>query len=136
MSNYLLADLLSALKNHINSDIGVSFKFPFSGFCVNVLSVLKSSGYIANYEVMDAENNKKYLVVYPLFNPRSLKNMFSAYKLISKPGVRRYINFRDLKNQVLVGRTRIFILSTSKGVLSSEEAIKMNVGGELLCVIL
>jgi small subunit ribosomal protein S8 len=52
---------------------------------------------------------------------------------MSKPGLRRYVNVREIP-QVL-GGLGISILSTSKGVMVDSEARKQKVGGELLCTV-
>lgn len=46
-------------------------------------------------------------------------------KLISKPGKRIYTSYKDL-----VGAT--YIVRTSQGVISSQTALKLKLGGELL----
>jgi small subunit ribosomal protein S8 len=52
---------------------------------------------------------------------------------VSKGGLRKYVGWRDLK-PVLRGRG-IGIISTSKGIMSVEEAMDNKVGGEYICKI-
>nr|AYQ95337.1 ribosomal protein S8 [Uronema sp. CCAP 334/1] len=54
-------------------------------------------------------------------------------KRISKPGLRIYVNQKELP-RVLAG-TGIYILSTSKGILTDREARVRGIGGEVLCSI-
>jgi len=54
-------------------------------------------------------------------------------KRISKPGLRIYVNQKELP-RVLAG-TGIYILSTSKGILTDREARFRGIGGEVLCSI-
>jgi small subunit ribosomal protein S8 len=54
-------------------------------------------------------------------------------KRISKPGRRVYSRARDL-TPVLNG-LGIFVISTSRGVLSDREARQRNLGGEVLCEV-
>nr|YP_009773708.1 ribosomal protein S8 [Uronema confervicola]QIZ74167.1 ribosomal protein S8 [Uronema confervicola] len=54
-------------------------------------------------------------------------------KRISKPGLRIYVNQKELP-RVLAG-TGIYILSTSKGILTDREARFRGIGGEILCSI-
>ena len=57
----------------------------------------------------------------------------TGIRRVSKPGLRRYVNVREIP-QVL-GGMGISILSTSKGVMVDSEARKQKVGGELLCTV-
>ena len=50
-------------------------------------------------------------------------------KLVSKPGQRRYMGVEDLAK---IKNPSIFFISTPKGVISSREAIKNRVGGEVI----
>lgn len=54
-------------------------------------------------------------------------------KRISKPGLRIYVNHKELP-RVLAG-TGIYILSTSKGILTDREARFRGIGGEVLCSV-
>jgi small subunit ribosomal protein S8 len=50
--------------------------------------------------------------------------------LVSKPGKRIYVGYRDLKDFNHGFKT--YILRTSKGIITSQTAIKLKIGGELL----
>lgn len=54
-------------------------------------------------------------------------------KLVSKPGLRIYQNVRELENKK---GPSVYIVTTNKGILSHMEAIKKNLGGEVIAEIL
>jgi len=54
-------------------------------------------------------------------------------KRISKPGRRVYIGAEDLRP--VLNNVGIWILSTSKGIITNKAAKKLNVGGEVVCEI-
>lgn len=54
-------------------------------------------------------------------------------KLVSKPGLRIYMGVEELEK---IKKPSILILSTSKGVVSSREALKMRLGGEVIVEVL
>ena len=54
-------------------------------------------------------------------------------KRVSKPGLRVYVN-KESVPKVLIGMG-IAILTTSRGVVTDEEARNLGVGGEVLCEI-
>ncbi len=52
---------------------------------------------------------------------------------VSKPGCRIYSNVKDLPR--IYGGLGIYVLSTSKGVMSDNDARAANVGGEVICSV-
>lgn len=65
----------------------------------------------------------------------SLQNIKSKkfLKLISKPGKRVYISYKNIKD--FNHGHKLYLLRTSKGIISSQTAIKYKIGGELLLKI-
>ena len=57
----------------------------------------------------------------------------TGVKRISKPGQRRYASSQEIK-RVRNGQG-IAVISTSKGLMTDQDARKENVGGEILCEI-
>jgi len=55
-------------------------------------------------------------------------------KLVSKPGLRHYIDMSKLTGRRRRNASKL-ILSTPKGVLSSDEAVAKNVGGEVIAEV-
>ena len=106
-----------------------SIDLPASNFRLKILEVLKQEGYISNYILEKKEKNKKNLKVdlkYYEGNP-----VIKEIKRISKPGRRIYSKANSIpKIQNGLG---VAILSTSKGVMSDNEARKNNLGGEIIC---
>ena len=49
----------------------------------------------------------------------------------SKPGLRKYVSYKDIKPYK--GGLGIRILSTSKGLRTDKQAIKDQLGGEIIC---
>jgi small subunit ribosomal protein S8 len=54
-------------------------------------------------------------------------------KLVSKPGKREYVSYRDLRN--VMNGMGVSFLSTPKGIMTNREARKEKLGGELLFMI-
>jgi small subunit ribosomal protein S8 len=104
--------------------------FPNSKILVSLAQILKSEGYIQDYEITTVEDRKYILVTlrYIGKNPAITK-----LKRVSKPGLRRYVGYRDIP-RVLNGMG-IAIITSPKGVMTGQEAIKNKVGGEFLCTI-
>ena len=60
--------------------------------------------------------------------------MLLDLKLVSTPGLRQYMSVDDLGSRKR-RRSTFLILSTPKGVMSSDDAIKQKTGGEVLVEI-
>ena len=125
-----LGDMLTRIRNgQVRGKETVLM--PASRFRANVLEVLHREGYIRGYKRIEVENNKnefqielKYVDGQPVIKDISR---------VSTPGRRVYSKIKDLhRNFDGLG---ISILSTSKGVLSDNEARDENVGGEILCKV-
>ena len=125
-----IGDMFSRIRNGQMRSLN-SVAIPSSNFRKNILQILKNEGYIKDYFIEKSENNKTTLKI-------SLKYyegdpVIKEIKRISKPG-RRVYSRADSIPRVHSG-LGLAILSTSKGVMSDSEAIKNNLGGEIICRI-
>ena len=125
-----LGDMLARIKNG-QLRKKESVLMPASRFRGNVLDVLHREGYIRGFKKIEIENNKnefeidlKYVDGEPV-----IKNI----SRVSTPGRRVYSKIKDLQRNF--DGLGISILSTSKGVLSDNEARTEKVGGEILCKV-
>ena len=123
-----IADMITRIRNGQMRSLA-KVVIPASSFREKILKVLKNEGYISNYTLIKNENSKKTLSVdlkYNLGTP-----VIKEIKRISKPGRRFYASADSIpKIQNGLG---IAIVSTSKGVMSDNEARKAKVGGEIIC---
>lgn len=125
-----IADLLTRIRN-ASSTGKKSVKVPFSHMKKNILRVLKEQGYISDF-MPEMEGQKGILRIDLKYGPDG-ELVLRSIRRVSKPG-RRVFTAADSVPVVLNGMG-ISILSTSRGVLSSSEAKKLKVGGEILCEI-
>ena len=63
----------------------------------------------------------------------TLKRGVKQFERVSTPGVRLYVNHKELP-PVLNGMG-VAVISTSKGVITDKEARDLNIGGEIICHI-
>ena len=78
------------------------------------------------------ENNKKFINVVLKYDDRG-RSVINELKRVSKPGRRVYQGKDEIKK--FKNGYGTIIVSTSKGVLSNDEAHKAGVGGEVLCTV-
>lgn len=124
-----IADMLTRIRN-ANVAKHDTVKIPFSKIKESLANILKSEGYINNFEVKE-EGTKKDIIV-------SLKFMdgeavIKGLRRISKPGRRVYTSVESLPK--VLGGLGIAIVSTPNGVITDKECRKHSVGGEVLCYV-
>lgn len=96
-----------------------------------LLGIFQEKGYIESFNVVE-EGNKKFINVVLKYDEKGNK-VINELKRISKPGRRVYKGAQEIKR--FKNGYGTIVVSTSKGVLSNEDAHKAGVGGELLCSI-
>jgi small subunit ribosomal protein S8 len=129
--NDLIADMLTRIRNaqmaeHEKVDIVLS-KINRS-----IADILKEEGYVKNYKVIKDGDSRGALRLYLKYDDQG-KPVLSGLKRESKPGLRKYVGADEIP--VVLNGLGITILSTSKGVITGEQAKRLNVGGEYLCSI-
>ena len=126
-----IADMLTRIRNG-NKARFKSVNVYMSQMNMNIAKVLKAAGYINNYDVVKDENGHPMLKI-NLKYPDAKRTVITDIKRVSKPGRRVYVA-ADSIPKVLNG-FGISILSTSRGVITDQEARESNVGGEILCKV-
>ncbi len=96
----------------------------------NILDVLLKNKFIK--EVSHKGKKDKKIIEITLLYDEKGNGRISGIERISKLSRRIYTPFKKIKS---LSRGRLLILSTPKGVLWGDEAIKEGVGGEIICRI-
>ncbi|GAB6271142.1 MAG: 30S ribosomal protein S8 [Smithellaceae bacterium] len=126
-----IADMLTRIRNG-NKARFKNVNVYMSQMNMNIAKVLKATGYINNHEVVKDENGHPMLKI-TLKYPDARRTVITDIKRVSKPGRRVYVS-ADKIPKVLNG-FGISIISTSRGVMTDQEARESNVGGEILCKV-
>jgi len=124
-----ISDMLARIRNSMQ--VGKrTLVMPHSNLRVKTLEVMKNNGYIKDYKVIEAKPQGSISVtIAGEGEPFTITKM----KRESKPGRRLYVKAGDMP-RVMNGRG-ITIVSTSKGLMTGNEAQSQGVGGELMCSI-
>jgi small subunit ribosomal protein S8 len=122
----MLTRIRNATRNRAKSVVCLNNKV-----CQGVAGVLKTEGYINDYEVV-ADNKQGTIHIDLKYGPRG-EVLIHELKRMSKPGCRVYR--RMDKIPAPMQGLGITIVSTSSGVLSDRACREKNVGGELLCQV-
>ena len=103
---------------------------PASRMRARVLAVLQSEGFIRGYVEVEKDGFRNIEVELKYYEGRPV---ISEISRVSKPGRRVYSSVGDIP--LIRNGLGISILSTSRGVMSDEQARQNNVGGEILCKV-
>ena len=125
-----IADMLTRIRN-ANTVKHETVNVPASKLKVELAKLLKSEGFIADFEVK--EEGKFKVITITLKYDAAGKPVITKLERISKPGLRHYSKAKNLQ-KVLCGMG-VAIVSTPKGLLTDRKARKENVGGEVLCYV-
>lgn len=104
---------------------------PFSQIKGEIARILRDEGYIHGYEVISGGPQKTLRLMLKYTEDR--EPVLEGMKRVSKPGMRIYTRREDIPR--VKGGLGFAILSTSKGIMTGEDAWRAQVGGEVLCYI-
>ena len=127
MRHDTISDLLTKIRNAIKS----KHKFveiPLTKISKAIVKIFKEEGFITDYTELE-----KTIHILFKYAGKNKKSSINELKRISKPGLRVYTNIKNMP--VILGNLGIFIISTSKGIMTNIQALEKKIGGEILCYI-
>lgn len=124
-----IADMLSRIRNasSVNRD---EVSLPHSKAKETVAKILADSGFLAGVKTND-ENGRKILVI--KINEEDEPAKISSISRLSRPGRRMYVKATAIP-KVRSGRG-IVVISTSRGIMTGQQAASQHLGGELICEV-
>lgn len=124
VTNYPIGDFLIRVKNTAMAR-GREVSANNTKLIKAVAQALKKEGFLEEV----SEENGKIVVILAY---RRKEPVIMDLKIISRPGIRVYASVDDLEKK---RGPSLYILSTSSGIKSSKEAIKLRKGGEIITEI-
>jgi len=125
-----ISDLLTRIKNGLRVR-KKQVSAPYSKIKVGILKILKDKNLIEGFKVQE-NGAKKNFIIYLKYDENG-EPFIEDLKRISKPGRRVYAGYKDLKP--LKRGFAFRIVSTSRGIMTDEEARKRKLGGEIICEV-
>lgn len=124
-----IADMLTRIRNAI-AVRKHEVVMPHSKVKQSVAELLKQSGFVKDVKVTELELGKSLTIV---INDEHENARITEVVRLSRPGRRAYVGSTEIPT-VKRGRG-VVIVSTSKGMMTGDQARKQGVGGELICKI-
>lgn len=121
-----IADMFTRIRNAQSSKRD-SVLIPRSNFKVKIAEILVNEKYAESFRDVekDSKLHIKLMLSYVNGNP-----MISHIERVSKPGQRIYSPCQKMGRAL--GGDGIVIVSTSRGLMTSKQAKKANIGGEII----
>ena len=129
-TNDPIADMLTRIRNAVRNR-SKTVNCMNSKVCCGIANVLKSEGYINDFDVID-DSRQGIIRVHLKYGSRG-EQVLQRLTRCSKPSRRVYRKVQDLPRP-LEG-LGIAIVSTSQGVMSDRKCREMSMGGELLATV-
>jgi small subunit ribosomal protein S8 len=126
-----IADMLNRIRNAamVRHD---SVLVPSSKLKAAIAKILKEEGFIADFEMVKGKPHR-VIKIYLRYYTDKNQPAISSMRRVSKPGLRVYVDRTEIPR--VSGGLGIAILSTSKGVMTGQQAWRQGMGGELLCYV-
>jgi len=125
-----IADMLTRIRNAIMARHD-SVLIPASRMKLSIANILKEEGFINDYEVLRGKPHR-VVKIYLKYGDKN-QPILSGLERVSKPGLRVHVQQKEIPR--VYGGLGVAILSTSKGVMTGQQAWRQRIGGELLCYV-
>jgi len=126
-----IADMLTRIRNAVMVRHDAVL-IPASRMKLSLAKVLKEESFISDYEVVRGKPHR-VIKVQLKYDDKS-EPILSGLERVSKPGLRVYVGKKEIPR--VCGGLGIAVLSTSKGVMTGQQAWRHGIGGELLCYVM
>jgi small subunit ribosomal protein S8 len=125
-----IADMLTRIRNagiarHEKVDI------PASKLKSSIAQILLDEGYVKSYKLLE-DDKQGTIRIFLKYGPDK-KSIISGLRRVSRPGCRRYVTKDELPR--IRGGYGSAVISTSRGLLTSVQCRREQVGGEVLCYV-
>lgn len=125
-----IADFLTQIRNASRAG-KESCQVQHSKMKREIARILTEAGYVKGFEDVEAPGNKKYLKVELKYV--NSESAITAIERYSRPGRRLYFGASEVPK--VLGGLGAGIMTTSRGLMTDQEARQQNVGGELVCKV-
>ena len=121
-----VADLLTRIRNALMRK-KMSVNVPYSKLKHELSKLLVKEGFLENVKKVKKDFDELDIVLKYHNDEPVIKELTRE----SKPGLRKYISYKDIKPHK--GGLGLKVLTTSRGLMTDKEAIKAEIGGEIIC---
>jgi len=125
-----IADMLTRIRNAVMARHDFVL-VPASRMKLSIARILKKEGFIVDYEVLKGKPHRA-IKLHLKYDDKN-QPLLSGLERVSRPGLRVHVGHDEISR--VYGGLGIAIISTSKGVMTGQQAWSEGIGGELLCYV-
>ena len=125
-----IGDMITRIRN-AQMRLLTSVNIPNSKFRAKILEVLKHEGYISDFKLVT--NDKKISILSVNLKYADGLPVIKEIKRVSKPGRRIYARADSISK--IQNGLGLSIVSTSKGIMTDNDARNKKIGGEIICKV-
>ncbi|MFC1949691.1 30S ribosomal protein S8 [Chloroflexota bacterium] len=126
-----VADMLTRIRNAVMVRHD-SVLMPSSKMKLAIAKILKEEGFINDFEMVRGKPQREMKILLK-YNEKK-EPTITGLERVSKPGLRVYAGSKEIPR--VAGGLGIAIISTSRGVMTGQQAWREGIGGELLCFVM
>ncbi|PJF27672.1 MAG: 30S ribosomal protein S8 [Phototrophicales bacterium] len=128
-----IADMLTRIRNGLLVNM-TTVQVPLSKIKVEIARILKEEGFIEDFRIGDEKPFPMLHITLKYHGARrERKPVITNIQRVSKPGRRVYRGRKDLPRPM--SGIGVAIMTTPKGVMTAQQARRLGLGGEVLCVV-
>lgn len=127
-----IADYLTRIRNAQQANHRI-VEIPSSKMKRSITEILYDQGYILKYKFEDTDNGQGVIKIALKYDKVTKEPTIKKLGRISKPGLRKFVPVAEIPR--VIDGLGIAIMSTSKGVMIGKQAVRDNVGGEIICYV-
>ena len=127
-----ISDYLTRIRNASMAGLLV-LDIPASKVKKEITKILFDQGYILSYKFENTDNNQGNIKIALKYDKLTKESVIKKIQRISTPGLRKYASANKFPR--ILNGLGISIISTSKGVMTGKQAVRENIGGELICYV-
>ena len=126
-----IADMLTRIRN-ARLVLRETVDVPASKLKVAIAKILEEEGYIKSFARIQTEKPQDIIRICLKYSSKG-ESTIHEIRRVSLPSRRHYLKASDIEKTC--GGLGVSIVSTSKGVMTGEQAKKQNLGGEFVCEV-
>ena len=123
-----IADMLTRIRNACMAS-HKTVEIPHSNRKTELARVLKKEGFIRDYTT-EGHEGKRTLRLYLKYAAEG-RPVIQGLQRVSRPGLRHYVPADGVER--VLGGIGVAVLTTSRGLVTDEEARRAHIGGEVMC---
>ena len=125
-----IADMLTRIRNATTARHEY-VNVPASKMKAAIAKVLNDEGFVGSYETFE-EGSRRFLRIHLNYTDKK-EPLLTGLKRVSRPGLRVYVQKREIPR--VYNGLGVAILSTPRGIMTGQQAWRLQTGGEVLCYV-